>query len=267
MTTIRGMGIAGTYRKPRITISVVSHGQLEIAAPLLADLAALSSDLDLEVFLKLNIPERPLPNLSVFSCPITVLENSLPRGFGANHNEAFTRAQGEWFCVLNPDIRLPQNPFPVLLEEASRLNGALIAPSVLSDIGEIEDSVRHFPTLSSMVSKLCGFDSSRYVFPSESDTFCADWVAGMFMLFRSEDFRLVGGFDEKFYLYYEDVDICARLWKAGRPVLFCPSAKVVHNARRSSRTNPRYMRWHAASMLRYFVKHWGRLPKIPKNLA
>jgi N-acetylglucosaminyl-diphospho-decaprenol L-rhamnosyltransferase len=87
-------------------------------------------------------------------------------------------------------------------------------------------------------------------------------VAGMFLLFRAEAFRDVGGFDAKFHLYYEDVDICARLWKSGWKVMCDPGVTVVHEAQRASRHNFRYMRWHAASMARYFGKHLGRLPLV-----
>lgn len=89
--------------------------------------------------------------------------------------------------------------------------------------------------------------------------------AGIFMLFSAKDFRAVDGFDEKYFLYYEDVDICARLWKAGRHVLACPKALVIHEARRTSRKNFHYMQWHMMSMARYFWKHWGRLPNVPKT--
>lgn len=82
------------------------------------------------------------------------------------------------------------------------------------------------------------------------------------MLFRSEDFRRLQGFDEKFFLYYEDVDICARAWKSGMKVLACPSVSVIHDAQRASRRNLQHMKWHAASMMRYFWKHAGRLPPV-----
>lgn len=53
----------------------------------------------------------------------------------------------------------------------------------------------------------------------------------------------------------EDVDLCARLWRSGRRVMLCPAVRVVHDARRASRRDLRHMRWHAASMARYFRKH------------
>lgn len=243
-----------------ISISIVSHGQAELVAQALADLACFPTPLDVEILLTLNIPE-PLPFAdSDFPWPVTVVWNVAPKGFGANHNAAFRRAKGEWFCVMNPDIRLPENPFPVLLAEIARQPAAVIAPAVLTPEGALADSVRRFPAPLSLAGKMLGVGDGRYPFSVGDNTFTADWVAGMFMLFRAEVFRSVGGFDESFFLYYEDVDICARLWKAGHRVLACPRARVVHDARRTSRCNLRYMRWHAASMARYLAKHWLRLP-------
>lgn len=244
-----------------ISISIVSHGQGDLVREALVDLDRYTATLGFEVIVTKNLSEQLPFSVDDLSCPVTVVENAAPKGFGANHNSALRLARGEWFCVVNPDIRLPNNPFPVLLAEIERLEASLIAPAVLSPRGGIEDSVRRFPTPWSLIGKMLGRSDGRNSFAVGDETFPADWVGGMFMLFRADDFRRVGGFDEEFFLYYEDVDICARLWKAGRRVLACPKAQVVHDARRTSRRNLRYMRWHAGSMARYFAKHWLRLPK------
>lgn len=244
-----------------ITISVVSHGQSALVEQLLMDLGRLEIPMVAEVLVTLNIPEDITFKTDDYSFPISVLRNTAARGFGANHNTAFRQARGKWFCVMNPDIRLMGNPFPVLLEESARYSAGVIGPMVVTPGGAIEDSVRRFPALTFLAAKLFGLGDGRYAFAAGGETFAADWVAGMFMLFRAEDFRAIGGFDEAFFLYYEDVDICARLWKSRRSVLACPRTSVIHDARRSSRRNLRYMKWHALSLARYFWKHWGRLPR------
>jgi N-acetylglucosaminyl-diphospho-decaprenol L-rhamnosyltransferase len=61
------------------------------------------------------------------------------------------------------------------------------------------------------------------------------------------------GFDERYFLYYEDVDLCGRLCLAGLRVVVCPDSQVVHHAQRSSRRSLKYLRWHLASMLRFFL--------------
>lgn len=239
----------------------MSHNQGELLLQIFEDLARLCSKVPIEVFLTKNVPEVLPFDTSIFTFPVVVIENLNPKGFGANHNAAFHHAKGEWFCVMNPDVSLLENPFPTLLEEATLRKPAVIAPVVLDVTGKIEDSIRYFPKLSGLLVKLFGQDNSPYPVSLGEESFVADWVAGMFMLFRSEDFWVVDGFDENFFLYYEDVDICARLWKGGRAVLACPKVQIVHDARRASRTDFRYMKWHMVSMARYFWKYLGHSPR------
>ena len=79
-----------------------------------------------------------------------------------------------------------------------------------------------------------------------------DWVAGMCMLFPRQAFAEVDGFDTRYHLYYEDVDICSRLWLSGYTVMVDPRFSIIHAAQRSSHRNLRYARWHLQSMLRFF---------------
>ena len=81
-----------------------------------------------------------------------------------------------------------------------------------------------------------------------------DWVAGMFMVLRSETFRAAGGFDEGYFLYYEDVDLCWRLQRSGLRAALLPTVRAIHDARRSSHRKLRYLLWHGKSMLRFFAK-------------
>jgi GT2 family glycosyltransferase len=83
--------------------------------------------------------------------------------------------------------------------------------------------------------------------------FSPDWIAGMFMLFRSELFREVGGFDERYFLYYEDVDLCFRLRQHGYEVILVPDARAVHFAQRQSHRNLRYLLWHVRSLVRFLL--------------
>jgi GT2 family glycosyltransferase len=243
-----------------ISISIVSHGQGNLARDVLSDLSNFIDPAPFEVILTKNIHERLPFLLDELTYPLRLIENPAPKGFGANHNAAFQLAKGEYFCVMNPDIRMPVNPFPTLIEEIERQHAAAIAPAVLTPAGQVEDSTRRFPTPLSLARKMMGRSDGRYLFAVGDETFAADWVGGMFMMFRAEDYRRVGGFDEGFFLYYEDVDICARLWAASLRVLACPKAQVIHDARRASRRKLRYMRWHIGSMARYLGKHWLRLP-------
>lgn len=240
-----------------VSLSVVSHLQGNLAKELLEDVARFCPDLD--VVLTCNVPEQ-VPVCAGDLRHFRQRENSGPKGFGANHNAAFHSCNSPFFCVANPDVRLLREPFGELLSCMADPEVGLVAPGVVDPAGNPEDSARYFPSAAGLAAKMLRLGDGRVPVVGD-EPLEVDWVAGMFMLFRAEAFSDIGGFDERFFLYYEDVDICARLWEAGWKVMLHPGVPVVHAARRSSHRNPRYLAWHLASMARYFAKHAGRLPR------
>lgn len=252
-------GVADRMDAP-VTVSVVSHGQGELVATLLGDLARCPQVGS--IVLTQNLPEAEIPVPEEVAARLKVVRNMKPQGFAANHNAAFRYCSTPFFCVLNPDIRMSENPFLGLVACLADPHVALAAPAVLNIRGEIEDSARHFPTPWGLFLKVMGAaDGGRLAYRLGDSPHHPDWLAGMFLLMRSDVFHSVDGFDIGFHLYYEDVDLCARLRNGGHDLLLCPSTHVVHDARRASRHNLRYLKWHLSSMARYFIKHIGRLPK------
>ena len=237
---------------PKISISIVSHLQIKMASSLLKDIREYCRDFSFEVILTLNVHESLDFLESDFSFPIFIFENNKPQGFGENHNQAFKTARGEYFCVMNPDIRLNGNPFDTLLVSFSDATIGVTAPVVLNARGGIEDNARYFPSPFKILCKLFGGCKGSDYLIAESLVF-ADWVAGMFMLFPRTVFAQLHGFDETYFLYYEDVDLCGRLTIAGWRVAVCPASRVVHHAQRSSHRSLTYLRWHLTSMLRFFL--------------
>lgn len=242
-----------------IAVSVVSHGHGAMVQYLVEQ--ALACPEVSRIIVTYNIPEL---SAAFSDGRVEVIANSAPKGFGANHNAAFLRCRESFWCVLNPDIELGGNPFPALLESLKSDSVGLVAPLIKNPAGQIEDSVRHFPTLTLLAMKAWGKDNSRYEFTVDTSDFCPEWVAGMFMLFRAETFATLHGFDEGYFLYYEDVDICVRTWKAGFKIVVIPSVSAIHDARRASRVNWRHRRWHVTSMIRYLLKYFWRLPRANK---
>jgi len=241
-----------------VAVSIISHGHGEMVIGLVSQL------LDCPEVSKIVITKNIYEEL-IFpeSSKVQVIENKSPKGFGENHNYAFMGIKEEFFCPLNPDIRLLANPFPALIDDFRKYNSDLVAPLILNDFGSIEDSVRYFPTLPSLILKLTFKSRGNYSLSKKCCVFTPEWVAGMFMLFKSLSFKKLNGFNEEYFLYYEDVDICIRLWKRGMKIIFDPSVSVIHDARRASRKNFLHMKMHMKSMLRYFYSHLGRLPIIP----
>ena len=231
---------------------MVSHGQNALVNDLLGDLRRQPAG-RLAAIVTLNIADGVALDTAGAQFPIEVIVNQRAKGFGANHNAAFARCRSPYFCVANPDIRLASDPFAGLLRALEDPAAAVAGPLVRSPSGGVEDSARRFPTLGSLLGKLAGIGGGpEYAW--DRGPIPVDWLAGMFMLFRSEDFRAVRGFDERYFLYYEDVDICRRLRKAGRRALYQPGSEVIHAARRASRRDVRYLRHHLRSMLRFFTR-------------
>ena len=233
-----------------VSVSVVSHGQMDLITQLMQDIEGHCRGTAIELLVTLNTPENFQHEASRFSYPVTVIRNTVPKGFGANHNQAFQHATGDYFCVMNPDIRLHNNPFDVLQSLLQDATIGVAAPVVLGPSGAVEDSARIFPTLSKIIGKMFTKNwSSDYVWgQSPVDV---DWVAGMLMMFSRPVFERMQGFDERHFLYYEDVNLCARLHLAGLRVVVCPSCQVVHHAQRHSHRHLKYFRWHVASLFRY----------------
>ena len=236
---------------PKLSLSIVSHGQGHLVRHVLDDLIRLALT-DIEVMLTLNLPEDE----SIYpSCPfpLSVIRNARPQGFGANHNAAFAQSHGHFFAVVNPDIRLPTlatDSLLTLMED--RFVGA-VAPVVLNSEGGVEDSVRRFPTVMGLARRVVlGQRTPGYRWGS--DPLEVDWAAGMFVVFRREAFSEVKGFDDRrFFMYFEDVDICRRMKVKGWKVTLQPSVSVIHVAQRASRRSLRHLRWHFTSALRYFT--------------
>ena len=239
--------------QPALSISIVSHGQGALVAQLLQDIRTHCAATSLHVLLTLNIEERLLFDIADFPFEIRIISNRERRGFAANHNAAFAQARGEYFCVLNPDVRFDSDPFPALMAGLSDASVGVAGPLVLGPDGRIEDSARRFPTPLGIACKLLGSQRAPDYAIAQAPVY-PDWIAGMFMLWRADVFRQLGGFDEGFFLYYEDVDICIRLYRAGFRVVLIPSVRVTHYARRASHHNSRYLLWHSKSMLRFFLK-------------
>ena len=237
---------------PSVTLSIVSHGQLDLVAALLQDLASNCRATRLDVILTLNVPEELPEALGQLPYPITILRNTIPLGFGENHNRAFQHTDALFFCVINPDIRIVSDIFPVLMDGLKDPLCGVIAPLIVNGVGSIEDSARKFPTPFKILCKVFGGGRGQD-YQISSEPLEPDWVGGMFMVFRRDTYALLGGFDQKFFLYYEDVDLCARIRLSGLRVVMNPCVRVTHLARRSSHSSAAYSLMHLRSMASFFL--------------
>jgi GT2 family glycosyltransferase len=238
------------------TLSVVSHGHGPLLANLLGDLAHQNGIDDHLVVVTLNLADEVFNESAHPGLRLLVIRNTIPRGFGANHNAAFRQSVGTWFAVLNPDLRLPDRDtlHRLFAPPAAESQVALRAPIVLNSAGMPEDSVRPNLTPWSLLRRAVGLDRQRCVLKGpirRGEAYY--WLAGMVLVIDRAAYRQIGGFDERFFLYCEDCDLSARLYIAGFTLEVDQAVQVIHDAQRDSHRSLTHLRWHLGSLLRYWT--------------
>jgi N-acetylglucosaminyl-diphospho-decaprenol L-rhamnosyltransferase len=241
------------------TISIVSHGHSRDIISLLNSLNSYRGIFRLKLILTLNAPELEsapdgyLKNVSVW--PITIIRNKYRKGFAENHNFALMHADPGVWCVMNPDIQLQQPSFELMLEAIVKPRVGLVFPKQLSADGELLDYQRALVTPWALLK--------RYAARSTSITHRVDWVSGCFMAFPSSVYQQLNGFDEKYFLYCEDVDICLRLQLAGYKMVEADFS-IIHDTRRGTLKKWDHFKWHVSSLLKlwcsrvFWVYLWNR---------
>lgn len=237
-----------------LSISIVSHGHGPLIERLLQSLEEHRPSARLEAIVTLNVPEVFDAERLGLSFSVRIVQNAHPRGFAYNHNQAFQLATGSHFCVLNPDILFREEVFSSLLAELESPDMGIVAPGVVEADGMAGDNYRKLPTPQRMLARalqrgrpldLVRVDERGYALP--------DWIAGMFLLMRADLFRELNGFDERYFLYLEDVDLGVRCQLAGYSMVVNTRVKVIHQARRDSRKKLRFLLWHLTSTAKFFT--------------
>ncbi len=160
-------------------------------------------------------------------------------GYGAAANRALAMTESNYLVLLNPDAFLSPGALAALshhLDEHPR--AGVVGPRLLNVDGSLQRSCHPFPRpwapplrrppLSSLVSRLGSMREWWIETWSHDRVRRVPWVTGAALAIRREAFRQVGGFDERFHMYFEEVDLCYRLGKAGWETHFTPAAEVVH---------------------------------------
>jgi GT2 family glycosyltransferase len=243
---------------PAVSLSIISHGHGDLVRQLLSDLRALKWPRDsYEVLLTVNIPESPVNWEQFEDLPLFLAVNPQPRGFGSNHNAAFKRSRGRAFAILNPDVRLQELNLTRWLSGLNQPQVGACAPMATDSQGQLQDNARSFPSLLSLARRVITGQRQPSYLASDGKQFI-DWAAGYFLLLRREAFEQIGGFDEHYFMYMEDVDLGRRLQRRGWKLLWDPSICIVHDARRASHHDLRHLAWHINGVLRFL---WNSNPR------
>jgi len=231
-------------REPRITVSVVSHGQRAMAERVVEQLAGLKNSDIKTVVVTHNLADENLVIPPNTAFDLIQIHNPKPLGFAANHNQAFKHCQTPWFAVLNPDLEFSfGDPFPALLAagEADSKLGMLAPLLIQPDTMEAEPNRGMVTPFEIIRRRLPGW------VPPEKPV----WLVGAFLFIRQIAFDSVHGFDDRFHLYCEDVDLSLRIKKIGFDIDRILGAKTLHHTQRNSRRRMQYTLWHLSSLLRF----------------
>lgn len=224
-----------------LVVSVVSHGHGPLVQNLLNELARLSAATVRRVVLTQNLPEaEPEAPPTGWPFVLQVVKNQVPAGFGTNHNRALASAKEPFVCVLNPDIGLGgQDPFSALVQAAAQPGVGCAYPVQLDTQGQVQDSERELPTPRALWRRrLLGRGETR-----------VDWVNAACLVLPQPVWHRLGGFDEAYFMYCEDVDLCLRVRLAGCTLVRVP-VQVMHAGQRASHRRWHHLQWHVRSLLR-----------------
>jgi GT2 family glycosyltransferase len=186
-------------------------------------------------------------------------------GYGRAHNIAIRRSEGayDYHLICNPDIAIPDRAISLLADFMEANPGVgLCMPKLVGTDGGIQYCCRRSPLVLDYVSQLLfppwgrrrrnRLEMRSWDYHKQMEVQC---LSGCFMFFRSEVLQRLGGFDERFFMYFEDFDLSLRSSKMGRNV-YVPEAYVVHERQSAHRSSWRLKIIFAQSALRYFSK-WG----------
>ncbi|UFP96929.1 glycosyltransferase family 2 protein [Gloeobacter morelensis MG652769] len=189
-------------------------------------------------------------------------------GFGQANNQIVRYFPSRYYVLVNPDVVFQPWTIARLIHTIdSAPDVAIVCPKLLYPDQSVQPSVRHFPTLTYFVLRnLLGERMQRKLYPFKyycEELYDAeqpqqiDWGIGAFMMISGDYVSKYGLFDERYFLYFEDVQLCHDAWKNGFRVLFDPQATAVHKYQRASTRNSfNYLRvLHTSSALKFFARH------------
>jgi len=244
-------------------ISVVNHNHDKMICenPTLRELAS-----EHKVILKSNTPSTEELKEYCKKADIILLQGSDKKGFGANNNEVFKYAEttlnmsnNDHFLVLNPDVEVTNENINLLLSQVAKDNTKISTINLFKnkEMTEYDNSIRQFPTLMNPIKTLAGIKRTDHY--NKSIIYkptVIDWAAGSFLLFKFEVYKELSGFDEQYFMYFEDVDICRRSFNKGDFIIYYPHYKAIHTAQMTNRKILSVNFLHYLfSTVKYFIKN------------
>jgi GT2 family glycosyltransferase len=261
-----------------ISILIVSFNTRDVLRECLQSVLAAIGDLTVETIIVDNCSRDGSADMVRAEFPwVHVVESKENLGFGRANNLAFESARGRYVVLLNSDAFLCADTLSLSLEKMeSDPTVGLASGRLVGRDGVLQPSARMFPSPMRQFLVISGladrFPRSRF-FGQADRTWAdpmepaeVDWVPGAYSIIPAKILNEHGFFDPRFFLYYEEVDLCLRIKNAGYKVMYWPEIKVVHVGGESSRqiktlemsqSGAQLVSWRMRSTLLYYRKHKG----------
>ncbi|MBN1246318.1 MAG: glycosyltransferase family 2 protein [Anaerolineae bacterium] len=257
---------------PALSVIIVSWNTRDLLCQALDSVCATGDDDDdaLEIIVVDNASSDGTPTLLQERYPhVKLIDLKENLGFAGGNNRGLAAAQGETILLLNSDTKVLPGALSALrqyLEDHPKVG--LVGPKLLNGDGTTQSSRRRFPTLpllfleSTWLQPLAPRRSLERFYMEdvpEATAHPVDWVTGAAMMVRTEVVRQVGGLDEDYFMYSEELDWCRRIREAGWEIAYTPAAEIIHYGGRSSdQVVPARHIYFQTSKVRYARKFHGR---------
>jgi len=209
--------------KSEIEIAVVDNGSSDGSVEVVKDFIDRNS--------------RQFAKIRDDSCEIRLIENKENLGFSKAVNQGIKVAGGETILLLNSDTQIRPKALERLLEFEEKVRPAIIGARLLNPDGSVQPSVFHLPTIGGAVKEYWfgrKGEFSKYA-PAGSEPVVVEAVVGGAMLISKGVIDKIGLLDERYFMYFEDLDFCRRAAKSGFKVWYLPSAEIIHEHGASGR--------------------------------
>jgi O-antigen biosynthesis protein len=188
-----------------------------------------------DFFVGINKPLRKISDAELTYKNIILHENGKNSGFGKGVNEAYTLCNGRNILLLNPDAVIQDNSFKKAIEYLdTHPHTGIAGGKILNVSGEPEKSAGKFYSIANSFILAMGLEEAFKIRFSPDDIRPVDYVSGGFMFMKRDVFEMLGGFDENYFMYVEDMDICLKAKKMGYGTVFIPDTGIIHHGQKSS---------------------------------
>ena len=190
---------------------------------------------------------------------VNLIENQENFGFSKGNNIGVSQANGEYLCILNPDTVVAEDTFLKLIEfSESKEKLGIVGCKLINGNGLfLPESKRNIPSVSVALKKIFGYPKHYYAnHLSKNESGEVDILVGAFMLIKKNIYDKVGGFDEDYFMYGEDIDISYKILKAGYKNYYYGDTTVIHFKGESTLKDKNYARWFFGAMQIFYKKHF-----------